>query len=278
MVLRRERGGAGLHRGSRGGAGPGSPPRQDIQRQALESVRSGDLERAETQYWGLIAFRPADCLPFLQLARIEEQRIPADPGARARALEHLERAQVLGRGRPIEVPGGKSVDLAAEIDRLTPHWDNLIAELARLESAGVDPGFGIETLTDRCSRSRGEPVRFRVRSLVPRPVAILWVDDDGLFALEPFGKAAAGPLTILEGSKLLEQEPGTTAGRVRLVALSVGAERAATEPIEDIGRAAVDGRESSAIVALSRFRALLDAESRGPEGCGWRMAALEMIP
>lgn len=252
-----------------------------VRRQASEHLLGGRLEKARDAFFTLAQLRPADPFPYLHLARIAEER-----GERALALEHVKRSRDLNGGKPwLELPPDPSgrterVDLEREIDRLTPHWENLLAELGRLEEKRRDrESFRIDCGSPRLSRSQDAAVRFRLYSRELRRVALVWIDDDGLYVLPPPEgfRALGGPFFECEGSHLIEQELGTLNGSVRLVALSAslaGAEKAHLEAVE---RQALEEREPGAVEAEDLFTRFLEAESKaGSLEIAW--AIFEVVP
>lgn len=249
-------------------------------RQAIGELVEGRLENARGAFFALSQLRPADPLPFLYLARTEERR-----GERAAALDLYAKCRDLNRGEPwLAVPGGvggreERVDLAAEIDRLTPRWENLLADFARLEEGRRDPAaFRIEA-PRRASRSRDRAVRFSVFSREPRWAALLWIDDDGVFFRPPpeGPRLGEGPFFEIDGLRTLEEDPGTLDGRVRLAVLSVGSETARDARVADIWRDALERREAAAVEAEAALRALLDRASKAGE-LAIASAPLEIVP
>lgn len=232
-----------------------------LRSQALGYRAAGDLARAAHSCWALAQLRPADPVPFVLLARIAEQS-----GDTGEALEHLRRAVDLKGGKTrLEAPGEGRIDLAAEIDRLTPHWENLLALLAaREEARPADARFGITSPERRYSRGDdGGTVEYTVHSREERFIALLWVDADGVFPLEPFTDETVGSFSRVRGLERLEQDAGTRDGPVKIVAVSVSEGGARTAQLRDVPRQGLVDREREAVEAERALRNLLEREEAG---------------
>ncbi len=236
-----------------------------LRRQAMEHLLDGRLEKARNAYFALSQHRPADPIPYLHLARIAEQL-----GDKPAALQYYTKARDLNGGeRWLEVPDGPSgrkerIDLLVEIDRVTPHWENLLAQISRLEEARKDrASFRIEALSPRFSRSQGAGLSFRLSSVGVRSVALVWIDEEGLyFLMPPEGFAViAGPFFRLEGLHLVTQDPGTVNGRARLLAVSASPEGARAAQLADIARHPLDARDPRASAAEDALRRFLEKEA-----------------
>ncbi|MEW6742096.1 MAG: hypothetical protein AB1486_04995 [Planctomycetota bacterium] len=239
---------------------------RELRRQALEHRKQGRPVEARDAFKALLQLRPADALLFVHLSRIEEDLAGGDPAALARAREHLRQALACSGGQPLiddpDHPGAR-LDLASELERLTPHWEELLADLSRREEQTRDrESFALATQSDRYSRSSGVPVELRLFSREPRSVALLWIDEEGLFPLEAFGDPESPHFSRVQGAKMLEQELGTINGLVRIVALAAEDLAAAEDVLNDIVRLDVVSRKSEAIGRLQALRRYLETESR----------------
>ncbi|MEW6747390.1 MAG: hypothetical protein AB1486_32060 [Planctomycetota bacterium] len=240
---------------------------RELRRQALEARRRGQLAEARDAFKALLQLRPADALLFVHLSRIEEDLAAGDGAGLARAREYLRQALACNGGEPLiddpDHPGSR-LDLAAEIERLTPLWDELIAQLLRLEEQTRDrESFSLASQSDRYFRSSGVPVELRLFSRDVRSLALLWIDGDGLFPLEAFGDGGSKHFSRVQGAKMLEQELGTVNGLVRIVALAVEDVAGAEKVLVDIERLDVVSRKSEAVGRVQALCRYLEAESRG---------------
>ncbi|MEW6745537.1 MAG: hypothetical protein AB1486_22520 [Planctomycetota bacterium] len=242
---------------------------RELERQALEHRKGGRPVQARDAFKALLQIRPADALLFVHLSRIEEDLAAGDATSLARAREYLRQALACSGGQPfVDDPDhpGSRLDLAAELERLTPHWEELLADLSRREEQTRDrESFSLATQSDRYSRAPGAPVELRLFSRDARSVALLWIDDEGLFPLEAeaFGDPQSPHFSRVQGAKMLEQDLGTINGLVRIVALAAADLAAGEQVLNDIVRLDVVSRKSEAIGRVQALRRYLEAESRG---------------
>ena len=232
-------------------------------RQAHDALAAGLLEKARNLFRALCVVRPADPVVFFRLARVEEQL-----GQPARALEPMKMAHKLNDAkRWLEVPGEGKIDLEAELDRLTPHWESLLAEMDRLDEKTSDVASLSLKTPGRVSRSQsGGELTFELQSREARCIVLLWIDDDGLYVLDlpEQVEAVGGRFFEVKGWIVRRLGLGTLNGKARLVAVAVsrGGARAGASGLQDIERKRLLLREPPAVGAERALRSLLESESK----------------